>query len=182
MAPHATAVHDYVVAVDRFGKSYAWPSAAALTGVGGFATHFAHMRAFWNAQLAGITRVAVPDAGLDNAYKSGFIYTQIARSDDALDTGVNGYQAEFSHDVIGILANLFTQGYFSGAHALLPRRATVVGAQAQYQDGVWTYAWPWAIYLMKTGDLAFVKANFATPGPRGRGPTEHRGDGARHRR
>jgi hypothetical protein len=27
---------------------------------------------------------------------------------------------------------------------------------------VWTYAWPWAIYLMKTGDLSFVKAHFAS--------------------
>ena len=36
-----------------------------------------------------------------------------------LDTGVNGYESEFSHDVVGILTNLFTQGYFAGAHALL---------------------------------------------------------------
>ena len=33
-----------------------------------------------------------------------------------LDTGVNGYESEFSHDVVGILANLFTQGYFADAH------------------------------------------------------------------
>ena len=32
VAPHASAVHDYVIAVDRFGGSYAWPSAAALVG------------------------------------------------------------------------------------------------------------------------------------------------------
>ena len=74
---------------------------------------------------------------------------------------------EFSHDVIGILANLFTQGYTSGAHGLLDRARTVIGTQTQYADGVWTYAWPWAIYLLKTGDLKFVKANFATPGPAG---------------
>ena len=43
----------------------------------------------------------------------------------------------------------------------------VVGSQGQYEDGTWTYAWPWAIYLMKTGDIAFVKANFATEGPGG---------------
>jgi hypothetical protein len=63
------------------------------------------------------------------------------------------------------LANLFTQGYFSDAHGLLLEARNVIGAQAEYQDGVWTYAWPWAIYLMKTGDLAFVKKNFASPGP-----------------
>ncbi|MDR3649530.1 MAG: hypothetical protein P4L20_10600, partial [Acidimicrobiales bacterium] len=31
-----------------------------------------------------------------------------------------------------------------------------------YPDGVWTYAWPWAIYLLKTGDLSFVKEHFAS--------------------
>ena len=82
-----------------------------------------------------------------------------------LNTGVNGYESEFSHDVIGILANLFTQGDFADAHALLLDARNVVGSQGQYDDGIWTYAWPWAIYLMKTGDLAFVKANFATAGP-----------------
>ena len=60
------------------------------------------------------------------------------------------------------------------------RRATSVGSQAQYQDGVWTYAWPWAIYLMKTGDLSFVKKNFASEGP-GSPTTEHQGHGSRDR-
>ena len=46
---------------------------------------------------------------LDDAYRSGFIYTQIARSGNDLNTGVNGYESEYSHDVIGILTNLFTR-------------------------------------------------------------------------
>jgi hypothetical protein len=65
------------------------------------------------------------------------------------------------------LANLFTQGDFSDAHALLLEARNVVGSQGQYDDGIWTYAWPWAIYLMKTGDLSFVKENFAVGGPGG---------------
>ena len=32
---------------------------------------------------------------------------------------------------------------------------------------MWTYPWVWAIYLLKTGDLSFVKANFSTEGPSG---------------
>src|ERR1700720_3892368 len=78
--------------------------------------------AYWNGQLAGIAQITqLPDASLINAYKTGFIYTQIIRSGDELKTGANGYDKEFSHDVIGILANLFTQGYTSNAHALLTR-------------------------------------------------------------
>jgi hypothetical protein len=165
--PGTSTVHDYVVAVDRFGNDYPWPTAHVLEAAGGFDRHFAHMRAFWNRQLAQVAAVRVPDASLDDAYRSGFIYTEIARSGNDLNTGVNGYESEFSHDVIGILANLFTQGDFSDAHALLLEARHVVGSQGQYEDGTWTYAWPWAIYLIKTGDLSFVKANFATEGPGG---------------
>ncbi len=44
--PHGTVSHDYAVASDRFGGSYAWPSASAIAGAGGFDQHFAHMRAY----------------------------------------------------------------------------------------------------------------------------------------
>jgi hypothetical protein len=167
VGPGATVDHDYVVAADRFGQTTPWPTAGALQAAGGYDAHFAHMQAFWVAQLASIAQVRVPDPGLDDAYRAGFIYTQIVRSGDHLDTGVNGYASEYSHDVIGILANLFTQGDFNGAHDLLLEARDVVGTQGQYLDGYWTYSWPWAIYLLKTGDLALVQANFSTEGPDG---------------
>jgi hypothetical protein len=165
----STVNHDYAVAADKFGGSYGYPSAAAITAAGGFDQHFAHMRSYWNAQLAGIAQItALPDASLIDAYKTGFIYTQIIRSGDKLKTGANGYDQEFSHDVIGILANLFTQGYTANAHGLLTEARSVSGNQPQYLDGVWTYPWVWAIYLLKTGDLSFVKANFSTEGAGGK--------------
>jgi len=165
--PHGSVIHDYVVAADRFGNDYPWPSAPALTDAGSFDRHYAHMSRFWNQQLAGIAQIRVPDHSLEDAYRSGFIYTQIARSGNHLNTGVNGYESEFSHDVVGILTNLFTQGYFTDAHALLLEARSVVGSQGQYNDGLWTYSLPWALYLMKTGDLSFVKSNFASEGPSG---------------
>jgi hypothetical protein len=165
--PGATADHDYVVAADRFGGKFPFPSASALAAAGGFDAHFAGMKNFWNGQLAQIAQLKLPDAQLSDAYRAGFINTQIIRDGSKLTTGENGYDAEFSHDVIGILANLFTQGDFSHAHALLNRARTVIGAQSQYADGDWTYSWPWAIYLLKTGDLRFVKAHFGTEGPKG---------------
>jgi hypothetical protein len=54
---------------------------------------------------------------------------------------VNNYEAEFSHDVIGILANFFTQGDYDDAHALLLDARDVVGSP-EYVDGLWTYSWP----------------------------------------
>jgi hypothetical protein len=169
VAPHSSVNHDYVVASDRFGGSYAYPSKSALIAAGGYAAHFAHMRAYWNGQLAKIAQIKhLPDGQLVDAYRTGFIYTQIIRSGNELKTGASGYDMEFSHDVIGILANLFTQGYTTGAHGLLDRARFVIGNQSQYDDGVWTYPWIWAIYLEKTGDLKFIKANFDTEGPAGK--------------
>ena len=167
VGPRATVDHDYVIAVDRFGQAYPWPAAPALVAAGGFDVHFAHMRDFWNTRLGAIAQLSLPDRQLASAYRNGFIETQIARSGNHLDTGVNGYESEYSHDVVGILANLFTQGDFTDAQALLLDARDAVGSPGQYLDGRWTYAWPWAIYLLKTGDVGFVKANFSTEGPDG---------------
>jgi hypothetical protein len=166
VAPHSSATHDYALAVDRFGGRYPWPTPSTLRAAGSFGQHRAQMRTFWDAELRKIAQVQVPDTALVDAYRSGFIYTLIARSGIHSNTGVNNYEAEFSHDVVGILANLFTQGDYDRAHALLLDARTVVGSP-EYEDGLWTYSWPWAIYLMKTGDLAFVRQNFATEGPAG---------------
>jgi hypothetical protein len=166
---HGAVNHDYAVPADKFGGSYAYPANSAIVAAGGYDQHFAHMSSYWNGQLAQIAQItALPDASLIDAYKTGFIYTQIIRSGDQLKTGANGYDQEFSHDVIGILANLFTQGYTTNAHGLLTRARYVIGTQTQYDDGVWTYPWVWALYLLKTGDTSFVKANFSTEGPSGK--------------
>ncbi len=167
VAPGQTVDHDYVVAADRFGNSYPWPTTMQLEQAGGWSEHFAHMQAFWNAQLASITQLSLPDPQLVDAYKADFIYTQIDRSGVMLDTGTNGYHAEYEHDVIGILANMFNEGDYSGAHALLNEVDLVVGTNGQYADGLWTYPWLWAMYLEKTGDLAFLKQHFAKPGSMG---------------
>ena len=71
-----------------------------------------HARVLERATCRRSPQLQLPDNQLVDAYRSGFIYTQIARSGVHLDTGVNNYQSEYSHDVVGILANLFTQGDF----------------------------------------------------------------------
>jgi len=168
VAAGATVTHDYAIAADRFGGSYAWPTAAQLLAAGGYDSHFAHMADYWNSRLSAIADItSLPDPSLIDAYKTGFIYTQIIKSGDHLDTGPDNYNMVFTHDSIGILTNLFTQGDYRDAHDLLLQERTVIGSDAEYNDGLWTYSWPWAEYLLKTGDLAFVKANFATDGPGG---------------
>ena len=167
VAPGATVNHDYVTAGDRFGGTYAWPTASQLAAAGGYDGHFAHMKAFWDGQLAQIAQLTLPDKQLADAWKAGFAYTQIDRSGNALDTGTNGYHQEYEHDVVGILANLFNEGYFTGAHALLDEADRVVGTNTQYSDGTWVYPWLWAVYVEKTGDAKFLASRFARPGPLG---------------
>jgi hypothetical protein len=169
---HRQVNHDYAVFSDRFGADVPYPSAAQLAAAGGFDAHYAHMSRYWNGLLGQIAQLqALPDQQLIDAYKSGFVYTQLTRGGAHLKTGVNGYDKEYSHDVVGILGNLLTQGFRTDgtttALDLLLRLREVVGTQAQYDDGIWKYAWPWAVYLQKTGDIASVRANFATAGPKG---------------
>ena len=170
--PRSTVNHDYAVFSDKFAGSYPYPSKGQLTAAGSYAQHFAHMSAYWNGQLSQLAQIRqLPDRQLIDAYEAGFIYTQITRAGTHLKTGVNGYDKEYSHDVVGILANMLTQGFSTDgtvtAVDLLLRLRDVVGTQAQYDDGIWKYSWPWAIYLQKTGDIATVRANFSTPGPLG---------------
>lgn len=88
VAPHASVNHDYVVASDRFGGRYPWPSRRALARAGGYDQHVAHMLAYWNGQLSQIAQiVTLPDPALADAYRTGFAYTQIIRSGDELKTG-----------------------------------------------------------------------------------------------
>jgi len=172
VAPGRSVNHDYAVASDKFAGTYAYPSNPQLMAAGTFAQHYTHMRSFWNDQLSRLAQIRqLPDPQLIDAYKTGFIYTQITRAGSQLKTGVNGYDKEYSHDVVGILANMLTQGYTndgstSAVDLLLNLRDTV-GTQAQYDDGIWKYSWPWALYLQKTGDIGAVRANFNTAGPNG---------------
>src|SRR5674476_990325 len=172
VAPGKSVNHDYAVTSDKFAGTYAYPSNPQLMAAGTFSQHYTHMRSFWNDQLSRLAQIRqLPDPQLIDANKTGFIYTQITRAGSQLKTGVNGYDKEYSHDVVGILANMLTQGYTndgstSAVDLLLNLRDTV-GTQAQYDDGIWKYSWPWALYLQKTGDIGAVRANFNTAGPNG---------------
>ena len=75
--------HDYVVAVDRFGTADPWPS-GQRSGRGRRLRPALRAHARLLERAAGrIAQVSVPDAALDDAYRSGFIYTLIARSGNA---------------------------------------------------------------------------------------------------
>ncbi|MEV6417842.1 sugar-binding protein [Kribbella sp. NPDC051718] len=158
-----TVVRDYAVAADRFGASYDWPSALQLQQAGSFSKHYKDMRKYWNTRLAAIAQITdLPDERLVNAYKAGYIYTLIIRDDidgaKQLHVGENGYDEMFDHDTIGIVATLLTIGDFTYARDYL----ATLPAQLQYDDAKWKYSWPYALYLQRTGDKAFVRSQFET--------------------
>ncbi|MFG2041667.1 ricin-type beta-trefoil lectin domain protein [Dactylosporangium sp. NPDC048998] len=157
VSPGQTVNHDYVSAIDKFGNGYPWPADASLIAAGGFDAHYAHMTSYWDAKLAGIAQINVPDPRLVNAYKAGYIYTHIVKDGNNLNVGENGYDQLFDHDLTGILTNLLSQGDLSNAKAYLQTLF-----YNQYPDALYKYSWPWAVYLQKSGDTAFVSANFGT--------------------
>ncbi len=164
VGPGQTVNHDFAVALDRFGASYAFPSEAALKAAGGWDDHFSHMRQFWDAKLAEIAQITTPDQQLNNAYRAGFIYTHIVKDGHTTNVGENGYDQMWDHDATGILASLLTIGYFSEAKDLLKLLPT----GGTYADATWKYNWPWALYLLKTGDIAFAQQYWNTMNSTGR--------------
>ena len=90
----------------------------------------------------------MPDTEIIESYRANFIYTQIIKNKYDLYVGANGYEEVFDHDAIGILVNLFTQGYFKDAGILLSN----LKSQIQYDDAKFKISWPFALYYLKTGD------------------------------
>jgi len=156
--PGETVQYDYAIAVDRFGNRYDWPSDEDIKNAGSWDDHYAHMKAYWEDRVSDIAQIqSLPDPRLIDAYKTGFIYTHIIKDGYGLHVGENGYDEMWDHDTIGIVSTLLTIGDFKDAKAFL----STLPAQLQYDDAKWKYSWPWALYLIRTGDIDFVKQNFA---------------------
>ncbi|SHJ13838.1 Fibronectin type III domain-containing protein [Clostridium cavendishii DSM 21758] len=152
-----TIVRDYAIGADRFGKTYEWPQDSEIASAGSYDSHFDNMKNYWNGKLDKIAKIeSLPNKDLINAYKAGYIYTQIIKDGKAVHVGENGYDKVYDHDTIGIVSTLFTLGDFSEAKDLLE----TLPAQLQFDDAKWKYSWPFAIYLRKTGDKDYIKSKF----------------------
>ncbi|MEU2655769.1 hypothetical protein ABZ615_10605 [Streptomyces sp. NPDC007325] len=159
VAPGETAHHDFAIAVDRFGNDYAWPSDSALASLGGYDQHYAHMRDHWNGRLSELAQLDLPDERLVDAYKAGFIYSQIVKDGDTLNVGENEYDQIYDHDLIGQIVTAIGQGELSQAKKYLASIGRLVNDNQP--DGRYKHSWPWAVYLLKSGDKDFVRDNFA---------------------
>lgn len=156
--PSDTVHFDYAVAIDRFGNDYPWPADEEIKRAGGWDEHFSRMKVYWDGKLSKITQIKTPDNELNNAYKAGYIYSHIVKDGISTHVGENGYDRVYDHDATGILATLLTIGDLTDAKPLLD----VLPVGKQYDDATWKYAWPWALYLLKTDDVDFARAHWAT--------------------
>lgn len=153
-----TLVRDYAIAGDRFGKTdIEWPAKEEILAAGTFDEHFVSMKTYWDERLSKVAEIKqLPDEKLINAYKAGFIYTLICKDGNSLNVGENGYDKLYDHDSMGIIASLLTIGDFQDMKNYLD----ILPADAQFEDSKWKFSWPFALYLSKTGDKAYIRQNF----------------------
>ena len=157
VASGETVTADFAVWADRFGERFAFPPDTCLQNAGDLQTHYRHMRDYWLARLAPLAEPVLPDAALVSAYKAGYIYTQIVKDGDCLHVGENGYDEVFDHDIIGITASLLTMGDFRHFKEYVRH----ILDHVQYPDARWKYSFPFALYLLKTGDTDYLRSMLA---------------------
>lgn len=156
--PGDTVIRECAVFADRLGDDEAiYPCVDVLKRSGGFDVHYVRMKEYWTERLKGIVDLDLPDRELVNSYKAGFIYTHIIRDKADLWVGINQYHHTFSHDSIGIMQGLFTLGDMKNAKAYME---AFKDCKAHYPDGYWKMPWVYAVYLLKTGDLDYIRGAF----------------------
>ena len=157
IAPDGMVDYDYVIVADKFGHDeYPWPSDEALLGAAGtWGGHYSHMQGYWDEKLSGIAMIdALPDPNLMNAYKAGYIYTQIVKDGTDLKVGEVYYEGRFDADKLGITATLLTIGdpdsltYLRAFPTPTPDTTTTC-FDGYRPETTWKYPWLWAIYLAK---------------------------------
>lgn len=160
--PGCCEVEDFVTPVDKFGRDIPWPSVEdILLTAGTWDENFEAMRKYWDQRLSTYVQIEkLPDERLVNAFKAGTIYQLIVMRGLLPAVGVNAYRDEFNHDIIGMVETMIECGDLELARKILDKYRGRIPAPLDYPDGDYKYPWPWTMYLLKTGDVEFVRGNF----------------------
>jgi hypothetical protein len=160
--PGSTETEDFVTPVDKFGQDIPWPKVQdILTSAGTWDENFEAMRSYWNNRLSTYVQIErLPDERLVNAFKAGTIYQLIVMRGLLPAVGVNAYRDEFNHDIIGMVETMIECGDLDLARKILDKYRDRIPAPLDYPDGNYKYPWPWTVYLLKSGDIDFVRENF----------------------
>lgn len=174
ISPGETIVKEYAIGADRFGHVYDdYPSDEEIAALGSWQEHYDNMKSFWEEKTEGLFNVTqIPEAyqKLVYAYKSTFIYSLIVNDNATgewgvdsgyftINVGENGYDGQWNHDAIGIVANYLTLGYTD--NFLEYAELLYSGDTDNYSDARMKYVWNFALYAMKTGDAESIRPYFA---------------------
>ena len=171
ISPNEIVVKEYAIVADRFGTIAYYPTDEEVAQEGGWEEHYAHMKEYWEKKIASLVQVTQLPADyemLPNAYKATFIYSLIVndyvdnsygQSDHfTINVGENGYDGQWNHDAIGIVANYLTLGYTD--NYLEYAEHLYSQDTSNYSDARMKYVWNFALYAMKTGDVASIRPFF----------------------
>lgn len=157
--PGETVVREYAIFADRFGGKYSFPADSLLAEAGSYDEHYENMRSYWQDkvdQLVDIQSVPAAYAALADAYKAGVIDLLIAADGRDLYTGEGSGEAKAADlNAVELLATLVQLGYTED----FAEYAGTALKNVSDADAAGQAAWPFALYLQKTGD-AFTAADF----------------------
>lgn len=157
----SSAIHDFVIVMDRFGKAVAWPDRDSVRNYQTWDQAYEHMRSFWCGKMDSLLKIKqLPDTSLIDQCKADYCHARILMDGKVLHAGEFGYDHTFSHDLVSQIIHLFLMGEFDHAHDWLDGLVLEDERVKNYPDATYKYSWPFALYLKLTGDDKFVMERF----------------------
>jgi len=166
VAPGATVNHDYMILLDKFGKSYAWPTDEELRAAApNFDEAHVQMTDYWENRLSNIAHFTeLPDDRIRKSMYASFIQFCIINDNGLYAIGENGYDGGGSwkgDQLEMIVFNIEKRNW----QALEQNMLDVSWYQGNEDSVWWKMGWLWAIYLQNTGRTQFVIDNFVNKIP-----------------
>lgn len=162
--PGETVNHDYMIAMDKFGKNYDWPTDEELKAVApDFDTAHTQMVDYWNNRIANTAHFTeLPDEKIMKSMWATLIQLCIINDDGLYAIGENGYDGGGSwkgDQLEMIVFNIENRNW----HKLHENMLDNKWYQWNEDSVWWKMGYMWAWYLQKTGDIEFVVENFIKP-------------------
>ncbi len=166
VAPGETANHDYMILLDKFGNSYAWPTDEELRAAApDFDEAHTQMTDYWTNRLNNIAHFTeLPDDRIRKSTYATFIQFCIINDNGLYAIGENGYDGGGSWK--GDQLEMIVFNIEKGNWQALEQNMLDVSWYQWNEDSVWwKMGWLWAVYLQNTGRTQFVIDHFVNKIP-----------------
>lgn len=159
--PGATVNHDYLIAIDRYGNKYDYPTDSVLKAAApSFDDAHTAMVAYWTHRVEeGAYFAKLPDDRVRKTLMATLCQLAIISDGGLYGIGENGYDGGGAWKGDQMEMTVYELEFGN----LYKMRENMIDSQ-WYQwneDAVWWKSgWQWYTYLQKTADIAFVKERF----------------------